>query len=241
MPVWFVLHDAETVRANLSSLTSHYQHAANHLKDLIDEVRGLAPVGGTVGDCSPHVQSLLLQMIRIIDGDLSITDTAPVSPFAQVRESTALYGKNMDWAAPVRESLPPTVVDPAPVSRMAANRRKRRNPPWTQEEILLATEVYVQNDGRILGPHDQPVIELSDLLNRLPIIPFSMRSEKFRNPEGVGLKLSNIRAADPTRPGGSPHGNRLDGYFWDVLNGDQEVLFGIVKEIKIKYGLDVKD
>jgi 5-methylcytosine-specific restriction protein A len=110
-----------------------------------------------------------------------------------------------------------------------------RNPAWTDEEIILATEVYVRADGRVLGPKHPDVIRLSEVLNSLPIHSLDKRNEAFRNPSGIGMKLSNIRAADPDREGGSPHGSQRDGLFWDELQGDESRLFDLATQIKQKY------
>lgn len=110
-----------------------------------------------------------------------------------------------------------------------------RNPAWTDEEIILATELYIRADGRVLGPKDPEVIRLSEILNSLPIHSLDKRNELFRNPSSIGMKLSNIRAADPNREGGSPHGSRLDGLFWEVFQGDERKLFAQAATIKQKY------
>lgn len=68
---------------------------------------------------------------------------------------------------------------------------------WTEEEHLLALDLYFQHPEAV-GRADHPeVIELSRVLNALPIHPVSQRNAKFRNPNGVGLKLANFRASDP--------------------------------------------
>lgn len=87
----------------------------------------------------------------------------------------------------------------------------------------------------MLGPSHPDVIELSELLNRLRLPDGAQESEKFRNPAGVGMKLSNIRAADPTRDGGSSHGSKLDSLFWDELDGDEQELFRLASQIRRWY------
>lgn len=110
-----------------------------------------------------------------------------------------------------------------------------RNPAWTEEEIILATELYLRAEGRVLGPNHPDVIELSDLLNRLRLHDHADRDEKFRNPKGVGMKLANIRGADPTREGGLMNGSRLDGYFWEELSGNQRELYRRAQGIRSRY------
>ena len=68
---------------------------------------------------------------------------------------------------------------------------------WTRDELMLALELY------FLGPNahgtatEAQVIELSGVLNRLPLHPRDEREKHFRNPNGVGMKLSNFLRFDP--------------------------------------------
>lgn len=107
-----------------------------------------------------------------------------------------------------------------------------RNPRWTEEEIILATELYVRAGGRILGPNSPEVLRLSNILNRLPIHDCSPHTSNFRNPSGVALKLANIRFRDPNREGGLSNGGKLDALFWERLDGDEEELFRLAQTIK---------
>ncbi len=107
-----------------------------------------------------------------------------------------------------------------------------RNPAWTREEIILATELYIRAEGRILGPDHRDVIKLSDLLNRLPLHDKRDRNQKFRNPQGVAMKLANIRGADPHHEGGLLNGSKLDGLFWEEMNGNRAELFRRAAEIR---------
>ncbi len=55
-----------------------------------------------------------------------------------------------------------------------------RNPPWSRDELILALNLYLEA-GR-LNPNDSRVLELSILLNKLPIHTIKPDEEKFRNP-----------------------------------------------------------
>ena len=57
-----------------------------------------------------------------------------------------------------------------------------RNPAWKRDELLLALELYLERGQ--LGPEDDDVIELSSLLNRLPLHTDRPDVDKFRNPNG---------------------------------------------------------
>jgi 5-methylcytosine-specific restriction enzyme A len=86
-----------------------------------------------------------------------------------------------------------------------------KNPTWQRDELILALDLYLQLEpGQIHGRNPQ-VEELSELLNRLPIHDQKLRDVKFRNPNGVGLKLSNFLAIDPAYSGkGMQRFGRLD-------------------------------
>ena len=73
-----------------------------------------------------------------------------------------------------------------------------KNPNWTNDEHILALDLYFTNDGRRLEPSDKKVIELSNLLKSLPIHSKKIRTENFRNPDGVSMKLGNFRRLDQT-------------------------------------------
>lgn len=71
---------------------------------------------------------------------------------------------------------------------------------WTRDEVILALDLFVQagslNGGSLPGKKDPRVLELSGLLQSLPVYPRSRRGLKFRNPAGVALKLANFRAVE---------------------------------------------
>lgn len=93
---------------------------------------------------------------------------------------------------------------------------------WTRDEVILALELYLA-DPKTKGRDDHPkVIALSDLLRSLPIYDLALRDATFRNPAGVGLKLSNLARFD-TQTGrvGSPHGSSVDKEVWEEFAHDR--------------------
>ncbi len=88
-----------------------------------------------------------------------------------------------------------------------------RNPPWSEEELILALDFYVRQGAR--SASDPGVAELSALLNKLPIHTDRPDAEHFRNANRVALKLANFQALDPNYGGkGMQHGARLDSLIW---------------------------
>ena len=108
-----------------------------------------------------------------------------------------------------------------------------RNPNWTTDEHILALNLYFESDGRLLEPSDEKVIELSNILNSLPIHGQDIRSENFRNPAGVSMKLGNFRRLDPAFEGaGLSHGADGEILIWEKYFNDRSELKEIADAIK---------
>jgi len=77
------------------------------------------------------------------------------------------------------------------------------------------------------------IIELSNLLNRLPIHDIRPDEVKFRNPNGVNLKLNNFKAFDPTYSGkGMGNFGKLDKKVFEEFAYDTARLREIANRIK---------
>lgn len=76
-----------------------------------------------------------------------------------------------------------------------------RNPKWHRDEIILALDLYFRLNPGQIHSRNPDVQELSLILNRLPIHDVRPDEAKFRNANGVGLKLSNFLAIDPDYAG----------------------------------------
>jgi 5-methylcytosine-specific restriction enzyme A len=111
--------------------------------------------------------------------------------------------------------------------------RAARNPPWTRDELLLALDLYLRRRPQLPGAEDPYVQQLSAVLNSLPIHTVRPDLERFRNPNGVSLKLANFAALDPQYPGvGMRAGSRLDAQVWDRFATHPEELARIVAGIR---------
>ena len=86
----------------------------------------------------------------------------------------------------------------------------RRNPDWEREEVILACDLVAQDGWRQLEDSDPRVVQLSTLLQGLPLHPLSARRPDFRNPNGVGRKTADIATAHPDYRGVRTHGGRTD-------------------------------
>ncbi len=106
-----------------------------------------------------------------------------------------------------------------------------RNPNWSRDELILALDLYLRVGRR--GPSDAEVIEVSNVLNRLPIHTVRPDLEKFRNSSGVALKLANFQALDPSYTGtGGTNGGRGDADVWDDLHGDPAMVARLATGIR---------
>jgi 5-methylcytosine-specific restriction enzyme A len=108
-----------------------------------------------------------------------------------------------------------------------------RNPKWHRDEIILALDLYFNPERGSLDKSNPKVIRLSQELNNLPLFPERPDAEKFRNPNGVALKLTNFLALDPAYPGkGMQSHSKLDEEVFKEFANDRIRLLSIAAEIK---------
>ncbi|MEU1347577.1 HNH endonuclease [Streptomyces sp. NPDC005795] len=88
--------------------------------------------------------------------------------------------------------------------------RSSRSPDWTRDEIILACDLAMNNGWKRLEFDDARVIQLSALLQTMPIHPEELRNELFRNPNGVARKTVDITSRHPDYLGKPTNGNALD-------------------------------
>lgn len=108
-----------------------------------------------------------------------------------------------------------------------------KNPTWQRDELILALDLYfLLEPGQIHGRNPQ-VEELSELLNQLPIHARELRNKKFRNANGVGLKLSSFLAIDPDYSGkGMQRYGKRDYEVFKEFENDQVRLHRIARQIR---------
>ena len=111
-----------------------------------------------------------------------------------------------------------------------------RNPNWTRDELILALDLYISEGGRQLDADHSNVIELSQLLNKLPIHDAKLREAKFRNPNGVSMKLGNFLSVDPAYAGtGLKRGSKLEQEIWDEFANEPYRLKQVASAIRLNY------
>jgi hypothetical protein len=82
---------------------------------------------------------------------------------------------------------------------------RRRNPTWLRDELILALDFYLQYAGNPPQKGSPEIEELSDTLNRLGRYLGIATPDRFRNVNGVYMKLMNFRASirssrNPAKP-----------------------------------------
>lgn len=106
-----------------------------------------------------------------------------------------------------------------------------KNPAWATDELVLALDLYLREG--LLDSGDLQVIELSRLLNSLPIHTTRPDAEKFRNPNGVALKLANFAALDPSHSGvGMKSVGKGDKEVWERFGSNADALHDLAGQIR---------
>jgi 5-methylcytosine-specific restriction enzyme A len=94
-----------------------------------------------------------------------------------------------------------------------------RNPAWVRDELILALDLYLNHSGDVPGKGSEEIESLSDTLNRYAKTKGMIKADtRFRNVNGVYMKLMNFRRLDPkfTDSGrvGLSRGGKLEEAVW---------------------------
>lgn len=117
--------------------------------------------------------------------------------------------------------------------------KKKRNPPWTREELILALDLYLREG--LLDDRSPKVVELSETLKDLAFVQME-DPEVFRNPNGVAMKLANFAAVDPNYAGkGLQSGGRLDKAVFEEFHGRNLELIKAASEIRSMWQAELLD
>ena len=106
------------------------------------------------------------------------------------------------------------------------------NPKWQRDELILALDLYFRFNLSQKSNKHSAVIELSRILNSLPIHSYIPDKEKYRNANSVYMKLGNFSSLDPNYQGlGLQRGGKLDEIIWKEFSNDKQYLSAIAKSI----------
>lgn len=110
--------------------------------------------------------------------------------------------------------------------------RSTRNPNWAWDELVLACDLVARNAWKGIDANKPEVIELSELLQVLPLHPASERAPTFRNPNGVGRKTHDIATAHPDHTGARTNGGQLDKEVLQAFLEDPERMHAAARSIR---------
>lgn len=108
-----------------------------------------------------------------------------------------------------------------------------RNPKWHRDELILAIDLYFKLEPGQIHARNPAIIELSKILNSLPFSESKTDAERYRNPNGVGLKLSNFLAIDPDYKGkGMQSYSKLDEQVFNEFRNNRALLQKLANNIR---------
>lgn len=109
--------------------------------------------------------------------------------------------------------------------------RGTRPPTWVRDELILALDLYIRR-GWLDDLHPE-VQELSSLLNGLPIHREWRFTPRFRNANGVCMKLANFQALDPTYEGTGLDATSIgDREIWAEFHDNPSLLATLAASIR---------
>jgi 5-methylcytosine-specific restriction protein A len=133
----------------------------------------------------------------------------------------AFYGAHVTGALLRRHS----VRHYSPLSTIGSHMTSNRNPPWSQDELILALDLYLSIKPVTPGPTLPEVIALSRELRSIAPRSGIRPSRNFRSAASVVMKLMNFRSLDDDYPGaGLSAGGQGDLKVWNELSGDPKRL-----------------
>ncbi len=115
-------------------------------------------------------------------------------------------------------------------TQIVAATKGQGKPKWGQDEVLLALDLYLSLDGKIPGPADPRVQELSRTLRGLPLHAEAKKNERFRNPDGVAFKLQNIHQVATGK--GLGNFSATDQAVWDAFGSKPDLVRQLASQIR---------
>lgn len=107
-----------------------------------------------------------------------------------------------------------------------------RNPTWCRDELILALDLYFRHRPDHISKDHPEVVRLSDILNELPLQQQHPDAERFRNPNGVYMKLCNFLRLDPEYDGkGLAAGGKGEEEVWKDFANDRARLQQVAQAI----------
>jgi len=106
-----------------------------------------------------------------------------------------------------------------------------KNPKWHRDEAILVLDLYFDKNLGTINSNNPKIIALSELLNRLSI--HNHKPPKFRNPNGMVMKLANFKSLDPNyKNKGLKNHSKLEKEVFEEFYSDTEQLHRIANKIR---------
>jgi 5-methylcytosine-specific restriction protein A len=116
---------------------------------------------------------------------------------------------------------------------MPTYEKSKRNAKWNRDEIILALDLYFKITPGQIHSSNPEVLALSVLINKLPSFEEKADQERYRNANGVSLKLSNFLAIDDSqRQKGMQSFSILDQAIFNEFKDRKEILKSIANNIR---------
>jgi 5-methylcytosine-specific restriction enzyme A len=113
---------------------------------------------------------------------------------------------------------------------------RQRNPTWVRDELILALDMYLRCAGNPPRKGSPEIDELSETLNRLGHYLGIATEDRFRNVNGVYMKLMNFRRFDPvfTEAGkrGLSRGGQAEEEVWNTFASNPERCHAVAQTIR---------
>lgn len=103
-----------------------------------------------------------------------------------------------------------------------------KNPKWHRDELIITLNLYYSLESKSFVSTNAEIINLSKILNKLPLHSNHIKNSDFRNPNGVAMKLSNFTAIDPNNPAkGLDRSSKLDKQVFYEFKDNRDILKNI--------------
>jgi len=108
-----------------------------------------------------------------------------------------------------------------------------KNPNWSRDEHIIALDFYLRHRPNIPGKETVEISQLSDFLIHLQSKIGGDIPDKFRNTNGVYMKLMNFRRCDPDYEGkGLERGNKDEEVVWSLYHSKPDELKRVANSIR---------
>ena len=108
-----------------------------------------------------------------------------------------------------------------------------RNPTWSRDELIVTLDFYLRHKPKIPNKNSKEIHELSDFLNRLQEKLGGETFDKFRNVNGVYMKIMNFLRFDPDYKGkGLKGGGKDEEVVWKLYSNDTVKLRSLSDSIR---------